>query len=87
MCGLAALISVTLVPRCYCRSNNEVKDKTEKPFGLAYVNLLQDDGTTLRNTRHELNVYKVRDGTPDNSSMFIVLKVQDTKRERSFGLD
>ncbi|XP_037077483.1 dedicator of cytokinesis protein 1-like, partial [Pollicipes pollicipes] len=41
------------------RSNNEVKDKTEKPFGLAYVNLIQKNGTTLKNTRHELNVYKV----------------------------
>ncbi|XP_043216564.1 dedicator of cytokinesis protein 1-like isoform X2 [Amphibalanus amphitrite] len=41
------------------RSNNEVKDKSEKPFGLAYVNLLQSDCTTLRNTRHELNVYKI----------------------------
>lgn len=42
------------------RSANEVKDKNEKPFALAFVNLIQPKGTTLANKDHELLVYKVR---------------------------
>ncbi|XP_059352590.1 dedicator of cytokinesis protein 1-like isoform X2 [Daphnia carinata] len=41
------------------RSSNEAKDRTEKPFALSYVKLMQDNGTTLMDTQHELLVYKV----------------------------
>lgn len=41
------------------RSSNETKDKNEKPFALSFVKLMQDNGTTLRDTLHELLVYKV----------------------------
>ncbi|XP_053682558.1 dedicator of cytokinesis protein 1 isoform X2 [Sabethes cyaneus] len=41
------------------RSSNEAKDRTEKPFGLSYVKLMNDDGTTLQHKRHHLLVYKI----------------------------
>lgn len=41
------------------RSSNEQKDKTEKPFGLSYVRLLQENGTTLPQGLHKLAVYKI----------------------------
>lgn len=41
------------------RSSNETKDKNEKPFALSFVKLMQDNGTTLRDTMHEILVYKV----------------------------
>ncbi|XP_043601208.1 dedicator of cytokinesis protein 1 isoform X4 [Bombus pyrosoma] len=42
-------------PRC----SNEAKDKSEKPFALSYVKLMQRNGTTLQDIQHELLVYKL----------------------------
>lgn len=41
------------------RSSNESKDRNEKPFGLAYVRLMQANGTTLKHEHHQLIVYKI----------------------------
>ncbi|XP_075145511.1 dedicator of cytokinesis protein myoblast city isoform X3 [Haematobia irritans] len=41
------------------RSSNEQKDKSEKPFGLAYIKLMQDNGTTITQGQHTLAVYKI----------------------------
>lgn len=41
------------------RSSNESKDRSEKPFALSYVRLMQDNGTTLQHDSHNLIVYKI----------------------------
>ncbi|XP_063852697.1 dedicator of cytokinesis protein 1-like isoform X3 [Scylla paramamosain] len=41
------------------RSTNDAKDKSEKPFAMAFVKLIQKNGTTLQNTDHDLIVYKI----------------------------
>ncbi|XP_049823522.1 dedicator of cytokinesis protein 1 isoform X5 [Aethina tumida] len=51
------------------RSSNEVKDKTEKPFAMCYVTLMQKNGTTLRDKRHDLVVYKIDHKKFDEDSL------------------
>lgn len=35
------------------------RDKSERAFGVAFVKLMNPDGTTLQDGRHDLVVYKV----------------------------
>lgn len=35
------------------------RDKSERAFGVAFVKLMNADGTTLQDGRHDLVVYKV----------------------------
>lgn len=41
------------------RSSNEAKDKSEKPFAMSFVKLMEENGTTLSNAKHNLIVYKI----------------------------
>lgn len=52
------------------RSSNENKDKSEKPFALSYVRLMQDNGTTLQHDSHHLVVYKIDQKKFDKDSQF-----------------
>ncbi|XP_055530471.1 dedicator of cytokinesis protein 1 isoform X1 [Wyeomyia smithii] len=57
------------------RSSNEVKDRTEKPFGLSYVKLMNDDGTTLQHKRHHLLVYKIDHKRFDHDTQYNYLQL------------
>jgi hypothetical protein len=57
------------------RSSNEQKDKAEKPFGLSYVKLMNDNGTTLQHKRHQLIVYKIDHKKFDSETQFNYLKL------------
>lgn len=52
------------------RSSNENKDKSEKPFALSYVRLMQDNGTTLQHDSHSLAVYKIDQKKFDKEAQF-----------------
>ncbi|KAK6633076.1 hypothetical protein RUM43_012819 [Polyplax serrata] len=41
------------------RSSNEAKDKSEKYFAMSFLKLMQENGTTVPDTRHTLCVYKI----------------------------
>ncbi|CAH1099777.1 unnamed protein product [Psylliodes chrysocephalus] len=64
------------------RSSNEAKDKSEKPFGMCYVKLMEDDGTTLKDAKHNLVVYKIDHKKFDESSLdyfSLPSKMEDVK--------
>lgn len=42
-----------------CISVFSARDKSERAFGVAFVKLMNPDGTTLQDGRHDLVVYKV----------------------------
>lgn len=52
------------------RSSNDTKDKSEKPFAMSYVKLLQDNGTTLQHKNHQLVVYKIDHKKYDKETQF-----------------
>ncbi|KAJ8670596.1 hypothetical protein QAD02_001855 [Eretmocerus hayati] len=62
------------------RSSNEAKDRSEKPFALSYVKLMQRNGTTLQDTQHELLVYKI-DNKKYEENDTSYLKLPSTRTE------
>ncbi|XP_049300946.1 dedicator of cytokinesis protein 1 isoform X1 [Anopheles funestus] len=63
------------------RSSNEAKDRSEKPFGLSYVRLMNDDGTTLQHKRHTLLVYKIDHKKYDEETQFNYLNLPSLTEE------
>ena len=62
------------------RSSNDNKDKSEKPFAMSFVKLMNENGTTLWDKIHDLLVYKVDHKKYDDSEVSY-LKLPATKTE------
>lgn len=65
------------------RSSNEYKDKNEKAFALSYVKLMQNDGTTLKDAKHNLVVYKIDHKKVTNGNMDY-FKLPSTEEDLKF---
>ncbi|XP_054081200.1 dedicator of cytokinesis protein 1 isoform X2 [Zeugodacus cucurbitae] len=63
------------------RSSNEQKDKSEKPFGLSYVKLMQDNGTTILQGQHNLAVYKMDHKKYDKNNANVYMELPATVGE------
>ncbi|CAG2106061.1 unnamed protein product, partial [Medioppia subpectinata] len=62
------------------RSSNDNKDKSEKPFAMSFIRLMNENGTTMSDQNHELLVYKVDHKRYDETEV-AYFKLPSTREE------
>ncbi|XP_064601988.1 dedicator of cytokinesis protein 1-like isoform X2 [Liolophura sinensis] len=66
------------------RSSTEAKDRQEKVFGMSFVKLMNENGTTLGDTDHEILVYKIEAKKLDPSKYLDLPTTRDDLENRGY---
>ncbi|XP_039732072.1 dedicator of cytokinesis protein 5 isoform X2 [Pteropus medius] len=83
-------IAIEEVTRCHIRftfrhrSSQESRDKSERAFGVSFVKLMNPDGTTLQDGRHDLVVYKGDNKKMEDAKFYLTMpgtKVEMEEKE------